>query len=544
MKNLSIRSKLLLLVVLPVIVSTSVAIIVASININNQGIGGLKDKSTAVLSRMEAVRDFVAMQGMLNETIDGILRNNKVGNISIEEREKVLKQVPIISSMRVGEKNASEEHYEFRIASAEPRNEKNRANKIEAQFIQRFEDGERGTLTYVDEENNTFWVMRPVLLDENQGCLVCHGDPVTSPFGNGKDILGDQMENWKHGDLRGMFVIKSELKPVQTRVNGAIANISFWGVLIAGLAILLGFIVIKRIVRVITQIKTVSKNIAEGDLTDKLEIDSNDELGELSENINSMTNALNNVLKEVKESAESLANATQEISSSSGQISEGAQNQAAQFEEISSSVQNTAEISDKANRITRIAVEHADIAGKGMNDSITAMTQIKDSSSKINEAIKIITDISVQTNLLSLNAAVEAARAGQHGKGFAVVAAEVRKLAERSATSAKEIKEIIEKSMDQIASGVEVSKDAGIKIQDIIEGVNNTAEELDSISIAAQEQAQAMEKNTNITTSNAAAAEELAASADSLATQATNLNSMVAKFKLKDAVQMKSIESL
>ncbi len=532
----TLRKKLLTLVVLPVVLSTGIALLVSSLKIHKQGIQALEDKSTAILSRMEAVREFVSTHNLLESTIEEVVEKHPDGALSQQSKAKVLSQVPIVVSWRIGEKNAGQENYQFRIASGNPRNPKNKATEKEEKFLAIFEKNKdpHQTITYKNEAENELWVMRPVFLEEHQNCLVCHGEPDTSPYENGKDVLGYNMENWKDGEFRGMFMIISELEPVQKAANSAILNISLWGFIVALAAIIIGIMVVSKIVRIIEQIKNVSQDVAQGDLRKELKIKSNDELGELAKYINTMVKSLNTVLLDVSESAEHLAAATNEISDSSNQISDGAQNQAAQFEEISSSVQNTAHGSESANKVTSEAAKNAKDAGKRMDDAMLAMSKIQSSSKKISESINIITDIAKQTNLLALNAAVEAARAGVHGKGFAVVAAEVKKLAEKTSQAAREIIDTIEQSIKDVDNGANISKEASENIKKIVHAINESAQELDSISLAAQEQAEAMEKNTSITTGNAAAAQELAASANSLAERANHLNEIVHNFKLKN----------
>ncbi len=532
-KNTSLKTKLVLLVSIPVLICVIVGIFVSAIKLKNNGEQALVDKSQAILSRMEAVRSYVGKQGHQTRMAEDLKTKTPDGNISEEDKHNMMQQVPIIASWSIGEANADADNYKFRIASTNPRNTKHQASEKEAEFIKQFEKEGFSTKVFKNEDENMLWVMRPIYLKESEGCLHCHGNPINSPWKNGKDILGYQMENWKDGDIRGMFVIKSDLKPVQSQVYSAILNISFWGVIVGVIAIILSIYIVNQIVGAIQKIKTVSKKISEGDLTEKVYIEANDELGELAHYMNTMIDSLNQILISVNESAEMVANATLEISTSSHEISNGAQNQAAQFEELASSVQNTSDSSFQANNITRITTQSANSAGESMNNALVAMSEIEQSSKKIAEAIRIIADIAFQTNLLALNAAVEAARAGEHGRGFAVVATEVKKLAEKTAVSAKEITSVIKISLRQVDEGVRTSEEAGKKIKLIIENINQTAIELQNITVAAQEQSTAMEKNTQITSSNASSAEELAAAAQSLAEQAAYLKGLVHKFKLK-----------
>jgi methyl-accepting chemotaxis protein len=534
-KYFSLGNKLLLLVILPVIFCTGIAILIASFQLRDKGQKGLEEKSKAVLSQMDAVRKFIGQQGMLDETIKQIKKDSST-SIDEQLKRKIKNQVPILASMEIGEDDAEKDHYQFRVATLHARNPKNQAVGKEIEFINQLENGRDTTITYIDKESNTIWVMSPIFLHENQGCMACHGNPANSPFGDGKDILGYSMENWKEGDIRGIFKIVSDLKPIQNDVNKAILSISIWGILLCAIAILIGIVFIRKILGTFKQIIKVSQKVAEGDLNYTVQVVRHDELGEIAFYINKMVSALNRILLIVRDSSEKLAAATKEISVTSNSISNGAQTQASEFEELSSSVQSTADNSSHANVVTAKSAKNANEAGTGMDNSIQAMDEIRESSKKISVAIQIISDIAFQTNLLALNAAVEAARAGIHGKGFGVVASEVKKLAEKSSVAAKQIKEVILTSLNFVEKGVNVSKEAGVKIQEIIQDINQTAKELQMISAASQEQAITMEKNTEIIASNAASAQQLAASADSLAAQANYLSLFVRNFKLNNEV--------
>jgi methyl-accepting chemotaxis protein len=297
-------------------------------------------------------------------------------------------------------------------------------------------------------------------------------------------------------------------------------------------AVLLGILISRLISRGILCVGAVTKKVADGDLREKISVASNDEVGDLAKDVNTMITNLTTIVSQVKDASAQLKSATEEVSRSSQQISDGAQQQSASFEELSSSVQSNATHAASSNDVAQETSQNAVETGTNMDSTIEAMHSIEKSAKQIAEAVVIITDIADQTNLLALNAAIEAARAGEHGKGFAVVADEVRKLAERSASSAKDITTLIHESLKQVENGVNLSGRAGENIKNIVSNIQAIAKQLESISIATQEQAATMEENTSITESNATASEELAASAEQMASNANVLQTLVDTFKI------------
>ncbi|MBL8013532.1 MAG: methyl-accepting chemotaxis protein [Candidatus Omnitrophica bacterium] len=308
---------------------------------------------------------------------------------------------------------------------------------------------------------------------------------------------------------------------------------------LVGLSIILGIMglfVGMAMVNSLSRLVVAFKNVSEGDgdLTKRIPIESKDEIAALAGAFNKFTSSVEVIIGQVKLAASQLNSATDEISGSSQKISDGAQQQAASFEELSGSVQSNATNASGANDMAQNVASNAKETGKGMDDTMDAMSSIEKSSKKINEAVEIITDIADQTNLLALNAAIEAARAGEHGKGFAVVADEVRKLAERSADSARDIKNLIGESSIQVQRGVSLSHAAGDALKKMVVDVTKVAEQLKSISTATQEQAATMEQNTSITESNAASSEELAAAAEQMSAQAQELQKLVGRFRINE----------
>ncbi|MCB9747508.1 MAG: methyl-accepting chemotaxis protein [Candidatus Omnitrophica bacterium] len=301
-------------------------------------------------------------------------------------------------------------------------------------------------------------------------------------------------------------------------------------IVVGVLGFLLSQTIAKSLVRMVESFRDISQG--EGDLSRRINVTSQDELGQLAKWFNMFVERIENVIIKVKGTATELHQVTREISESAQRIAEGAQQQAASFEELSSSVQSNASNASSSNELAQNVAKNAETTGHSMEETVSSIDSIEKSFTKITEAVELITDIADQTNLLALNAAIEAARAGEHGKGFAVVADEVRKLAERSATSANDIKKLMEDSSKDVLQGVELSKGAGEKLAEMVKSISKIAEQLSAISTSTQEQAATMEENTSVTETNASSAEVLASSAGKMANQTSELADLVNSFKV------------
>jgi methyl-accepting chemotaxis protein len=256
-----------------------------------------------------------------------------------------------------------------------------------------------------------------------------------------------------------------------------------------------------------------------------------DEIADVARWFNVFVGRIEGIVLQVKKGALSIDASTSKVAGFSEQISDGTQQQSSSFEELASSIQSNSGNVQGANQISQKMEEEAQKAIQAMANNVEAMMGIEKGSRQMAEAVDLITDIADQTNLLSLNAAIEAARAGEHGKGFAVVADEIRKLADRSATSAKEIHKLIKDNLRQVELGATISRETGQAVQGITESIQKVAGQLQMVANASQEQAAAMEQNTAITETNASAAQQLAAFAQEMASQAEVLRNMVAQFK-------------
>ena len=290
---------------------------------------------------------------------------------------------------------------------------------------------------------------------------------------------------------------------------------------------------------------SIASSIANGDLSVSIDTNSNDKDSLLSE-MKEMRNSLVDIVGQVRTGTETIGTASREIAAGNIDLSSRTEMQASSLEktasameELTSTVKQNADNAREANQLASAASDVAIKGGKVVSEVVNTMSSIDASAKKIVDIIGVIDGIAFQTNILALNAAVEAARAGEQGRGFAVVASEVRNLAQRSAGAAKEIKLLIDDSVEKVGAGTKLVGQAGVTMDEVVASVRRVTDIMSEIANASQEQSAGIEQVNHsiiemdsMTQQNAALVEEAAAAAQSLQDQAAELARVVSIFKL------------
>lgn len=505
-RSLSLKSKILFSVSLSGIICATVAVSVAIHYAQVEFTSGLVLKSKAIMSRLDSSTRYVAQQGGLKPIVERYTQKYKSSDdLTNEDKVEILKQVPIYAAMKIGSDAAESEQYQFRVFSDEPRNKDHQATVDEKLIFDKFAN-DPNLQEWIVDNGTSLTLYRPVRLKESQGCLVCHGDPASSPWKNGKDILGYKMENWKDGKLHGVFAISNNFATVRAATDaqhGGLSNPASLAIYIsvgAVVSLILAFLIIN---------------------------------GPISTSIAS-TSSLSASGQRVGESAEQIAEASKSLSEATTQ-------QAASLEETVAAIEQLTSIlklnTQSAKEASSLASTTQEIAIKGENEIKTLIDSIHSiaaDSKKVADITTVIDDIAFQTNLLALNAAVEAARAGEQGKGFAVVADAVRNLAQRSAAAAKDIAELIKNSVEKIEMGRAQANQGGVVLSEIVVAAKKVKEISIEIASASEEQSNgivqigvALNQLDQVTQKNAGSSEESAAIAEELSQQYYNLKNNI-----------------
>jgi len=355
-----------------------------------------------------------------------------------------------------------------------------------------------------------------------------------------KAAIGKQMQ--AQADLANETANTAETVYTETRTLMIVL-----GIVILAVACALAWWITVSITRPLRRALEVATAVADGDLTARVDVESGCEVGQLLDALKRMNDNLVATVGTVRTGTEAISLASGEVAAGNRDLSARTEQQASaleetasSMEELTSTVKQNADNARQANTLAATASSVAERGGAVIEQVVDTMGQIHTASSRITDIIGVIDGIAFQTNILALNAAVEAARAGEQGRGFAVVAGEVRNLAHRSASAAKEIKSLIDDSSDKVEAGSTLVREAGSTMQEIVGSVRRVTDILGEITAASQEQSagieqinQAITQMDDVTQQNAALVEQAAAASQAMRDQAERLAAAVAVFRLE-----------
>ena len=491
MKNVSIQWKILFLVLLgPILVGA----ILSWQRINDIQEGAEKaiiSKSSGIVLMAEAARDRMAKK----------LEAGVIKPFDQLDASNILEAIPVITAIQVAADKAQEAGYTFRVPKMSPRNPQNTPTDLEQQVLAEIKNNNLSEKIIVEKEQIRYF--RPIRLTAE--CLFCHGDPKGS-----SDVTGGIKEGWATGEVHGAFEIISSLEEANKAVTRARVSTLLWLAAILALIIAFAWFLLQSgIIKPLTEANRFMDTIAGGDLSGDLKARSNDEIGQMVTNLGTMSRTLNHLISNIGNSSTTLLESSSRIGTMADEFTASAEDSTARTtsvaaaaeemsanmstvaaateeaatnialvstatDEMTSTINGIVNSTEKAQAITKTAVEEAGSASEKVDELGAAANEI----GKVTEAI---TEISEQTNLLALNATIEAARAGEAGKGFAVVANEIKELAKQTAEATGEIKTRI----DSIQNSTDVTVG---QIQQITQVIGEVNEIVASIVIAVEEQ--------------------------------------------------------
>ncbi|MEX2444067.1 MAG: methyl-accepting chemotaxis protein [Alkalispirochaeta sp.] len=508
-RNASLRWKILAITFLSIVIPAVVFSIVFTRAIGEQANVAIVEKSRSIVFTAEAVREDMARKletGIVTDFEELMERG---------DRELLIDAVPILTAMNVAGKNAEAGNYEFRVPKQDPRNPANEPTPLEAEVLADFR--ENGTEERIILDGDVVRYFRPIVLTSE--CMLCHGEPAGSP-----DPIGGTREGWAVGEVHGAFEIISSLDAARSTQRSAGIQITFISL---GLLVGIGGAVwsgIGRLTRPLQSYVEAFDKLSDGDLTVRAESQNQDEIGRLSvyfnrlaDNLHSMMAGIQRVTDDTRQGSDDLAAsstqtaaAIEEMRANSEQMKKKMKNlddevlrskesadevdshidelktridsQAAAISQSSASIE---EMSGNIGSIARVSVEKMKLAERleetskqgesDMANTRVLMKRVAESAGVMMNMIGVIDDIAARTNLLAMNAAIEAAHAGDAGRGFAVVAEEIRNLAESSSQSAGEIGKSLKDAVESISTAESTTEKTGKVFEEMLTMVQDVA---------------------------------------------------------------------
>ncbi|MCX8070083.1 MAG: methyl-accepting chemotaxis protein [Thermodesulfovibrionales bacterium] len=586
LSSMNFGTKIIVVVVISFIVSYLINFLFIKKEIEENEMNNIIAKARAVTMQSENTRQFIANLRGQHRAFDDdkLLKDLKEKIAGAKTQDEIIQKartadyyftIPIVASWTVAKTDADKVGYQFRVPRVQARNKANEADAIEKEMLDKMSRDKLQELWIVDKEKNVLRYMRPITL--TQECLLCHGTEKNYPEGKGFDPLGIKMEGWAAGEQRGAFEILADLRPMQAAITSTVLQTLALGTVIIVIIIVLIYTLVKQLaIKPVSNIKDALHSIANGDLTTRLETKNTDDIGQTIIQMNNMTESFNNMIKSVIASSRKVIESVEVLKSRSTQTTNGAREQSMQASQIATAAeemsQTITDIARNASVASETSAEAMDTATKGkevadgavttVNGVYTSTVELASMVDKLNnrvgeigDIVTVIKDIADQTNLLALNAAIEAARAGEQGRGFAVVADEVRKLAERTIKATAEISEKInavqveseqttksmEEASEQVNRATNYIRELGEALNHIVESVLRVRDQITQIATAVDEQSAASEEVArNIEKTSAIAknmenmAEEVMKEVNNLTRVSDDLKTSVSTFRIRD----------
>lgn len=494
-RDVSLKGKILVLAIVGIVTPTVIFSAIFTRAIGEQATEAIVAKSRAVVLTAEAVRE-----NMAAKLDSGIIRDFQE-LIATGDRDLLMGAVPIITAIEVARQNAEEADYEFRVPKESPRNPDNQPTAFESEVLQELKDTGEPELVVLGDGVVRYF--RPITLTDE--CLLCHGFPVGEV-----DPVGGTKEGWSVGEIHGAFEIISSLDAARATQRQAMISIA--GISLALLAIMAGIVWfgVGRIVRPLSAYVTAFDKLSDGDLTVSSEAVNRDEIGHLSDYFNRLVGNLNTMISGIQRVTDDTRQGSMDLASSSAQtaaaieqmranseqmkkkmntldgevassksaaeevghrlvgLNERIDNQAVaisesstSIEEMSGNIRSIARVSEEKMKMAKELEQTSQQGEHDMEITRELMKRVAESADVMMNMIGVIDDIAAKTNLLAMNAAIEAAHAGDAGRGFAVVAEEIRNLAESSSRSAKDISNSLKETIENITTAEETTDKTG-----------------------------------------------------------------------------------
>ncbi|MEM6776911.1 MAG: methyl-accepting chemotaxis protein [Planctomycetota bacterium] len=482
-----------------------------------------ESQAARVIDLAESVR-----HGMERKWAAGVFTQEQMSQWAHNgEQDKVLAAVPIVSAWEAVMLRAEENGYAFKTPRFNPRNPKHQPDELEAEVLHQFEaDPTMESHSVVDEHHNTVRYFRPIRLTSE--CMMCHGDPSTSLaiWGNsdGIDATGYQMEDLREGDLYGAFEVIQSLDASDAAARSATLQ---GGSVIVGFLIaccgILALVLHRVLLKPLQSVSDALDQLADGNLSQHINVKCNDEVGRMQRGVNSMIRRLKEMILTMRGQSDDLQNVsdglsntatrvggaaldttsrTQTVSAAAEEMSVTMEQMGGSLREVGGNIQNvaaaTAQVRTNANCVAERAEEASAVASQTLRmseDGSQRVHEMESAAEDINKIISMIQGLAEQTNLLALNATIESARAGDAGRGFAVVANEVKQLSEQTSEATEGIRQQIEQIqshsrgvVESIASIRQAAEEVNHKTDEIASavrdqqnGIHSVSDELESI---------------------------------------------------------------